>query len=221
MLIGKVFEAAKPYLEGRTIKEAVVGLSLITVQLDNDSIGMSYVLRENLPAGCSVFPYAQEIIGKPAEEIGEWVLSGQEDAKRGIGMAVLTAASSGQNLQDVESADLPFGIKVLSTDRVGMIGYIHPIAVDFKKKAKDVIVFDMGLSLRGSNTVQVYSMEDQPKLLPACDIVVLSGTTMINNTIDELLSMCTNAREIIMVGSSTPMFPEAFKATKVTVLAGA
>jgi len=84
-----------------------------------------------------------------------------------------------------------------------------------------VIIFDMGLALRGGDKGEVYSMQDQPKLLPACDIVILSGTTMINNTIDELLSKCSIAKEIIMVGSSVPMFPEAFKDTKVTVLAGA
>lgn len=221
MIINKVLEAAKPYLEGRTIKDAVIGLSLMAIQLDNGNVGVSYVLRESLPAGCSVFPYAQDIIGKPAQEVAEWVLNGQEDAQRGIGMAVITAASRSQNLHDVvESPDSSFGIHVLPTDTVGMIGYIQPIAREFEKKAMKVIIFDMGLSLRGKNKGEVLSMQDQSKLLPGCDIVILSGTTMVNNTIDELLSMCPKAREILMVGSSTPMFPEAFQDTKVKVLAG-
>lgn len=44
---------------------------------------------------------------------------------------------------------------------------------------------------------------------------------MINQTIDGLLEMCSKAREIVMVGSSTPMFPDGFKGTNITVLAGA
>lgn len=220
MLIEKVFEAAKPLLENRTIKDAVVGLSLIAIQLDNGSVGLSYMLRESLPAGCSVFPYAQNMIGKPAEEVAEWVISGLEEAQRGIGMAVISAASQSQNLIDVEDTELTFGISVLPTDTVGMIGYIHPIAREFEKKAKEVIIFDKGLSSRGGNKGDVYPTEDQPKLLPTCDIVILSGTTMINNSIDDLLLMCSNAREIVMVGSSTPMLPEAFRDTKVSVLAG-
>lgn len=220
MIIKKVLEAAKPYLEGRTIKDAVIGLSLIAIQLDNGNVGVSYVLRESLPAGCSIFPYAQDIIGKTAIEIAEWVLTGNEDVQRSIGMAVLNAASRSQILEDVDTPDSSFGIMVLATDTVGMIGYIPPIAAEFKRKAGKVIIFDMGLSLRGGDKGEVYSMQDQPKLLPTCDIVILSGTTVINNTIDELLTWCSSAREIIMVGSSTPMFPEAFKDTKVTVLAG-
>ena len=63
-------------------------------------------------------------------------------------------------------------------------------------------------------------MSDQAKLLPECNIVVLSGTTMINHTIKNLLDICSNARGIVMIGSSTPMFPEAFEDTNVRVLAG-
>ena len=49
MIIDKVLKTAEPYLEGRIIKDFVVGLALIGVELDNGSIGVSYTLRENLP----------------------------------------------------------------------------------------------------------------------------------------------------------------------------
>jgi uncharacterized protein (DUF4213/DUF364 family) len=220
MLISRVLDAAKPYLANRIIKDAVIGLSLIAVELDNGNLGVSYMLREKLPAGCSVFPYAQEMLGRPAYEIAEWVLSGREDAQRGIGMAVVTAASRSLNLHDVDDSTAPFGIKILPTDKVGMIGYIPPLVEQFRKGFADVLIFDEGQSLRGGYSSEIHAMEDQPRLLPGCDVVILSGTTMINNTIDEVLKLCQNAREIIMIGSSTPMFSEAFKGTKVTVLAG-
>ena len=67
----------------------------------------------------------------------------------------------------------------------------------------------------------VNPMDQQAILLPKCDIVILSGSTTINGTIDELLEMCSNAREIIMVGPSTPMYAEGWKGTGLTGLAGA
>lgn len=220
MVKDKVLEAAMPYLEGRTIRDAVVGLSLMGVELDNGSIGISYVLREQLPAGCSVFSYAQDLLGKSAIEIAAWLLNGRDDLQRGLGMAVITAASASQNLQDTGNSDLSFGVEVLPTDTVGMIGYIHPVATEFRMKAKEVIIFDKGLSEREPNSTEVALVQDQSKILPVCDIVILSGTTTINNTIDDLLPMCSKSREIIMVGASTPMFPDAFKDTKITILAG-
>lgn len=177
MIIDKVLKAAQPYLEERTIKDAVVGLSLIGIELDNGHVGLSYMLRENLPAGCSVFSFAQSIIGKNAAEIANLAKNGKDDAQRGVGMAMLTAASRAQNLVDVDSPDLTFDIKVLPTDTVGMIGFIPPVAAEFSKQAKDLIIFDMAVSKSGEKIKGVYEMEYQPRLLPTCDIVILSGTT--------------------------------------------
>lgn len=221
MIIDKILQAAKPYLEGRTIKDAVLGLSLIAIELDNGDIGSSYMLREDLPSGCSVFGFAQDIIGEDAFEVAKLAKEGRDDAQRGVGVAVLTAASYQQNLIDVENPSSTFGVEVLTTDTVGMIGYIPPIADKLWEKAKDVIIFDNGISKSGEEVKGVYEMIDQPRLLPKCDVVLITGTAIINGTIDELLKISSNAREIVMVGSSTPMYPDAFKDTKVTVLAGA
>ncbi len=95
------------------------------------------------------------------------------------------------------------------------------MARQFAQAAKKVIIFDKGITLSGGEaTMKIHPMEDQEKLLPECDVVIISGTTMINQTLEELLDWCQNAREIVLVGSSTPMYPEAFKDTGVTVLAG-
>lgn len=220
MIIDKVLEAAAPYLEGRTIKDLVIGLALIGVELDNENIGLSYTLTEHLPPGCSAFSFAQDIMGKDAIEIANLAKYGTDDAQRGVGIAVLTAASRSQDLIDVKTFESSFGVEVLPTDTVGMIGFIPPIADMFSEKAENLIVFDMAVSEFGEEVKNVYPMNDQSKLLPKCDIVMLTGTTVINQTIEDLLKMCSNAREIIMIGSSTPMFPEAFKDTKIKVLAG-
>ena len=137
-----------------------------------------------------------------------------------MGIATLTAASCQQNLVDIDNVSYTFGVDVLPTDTVGMVGYIEPIAEKLLERAK-LIVFDSGVSKSGRQIDIISKMEDQPKLLPSCDVVLITGTTIINGTIDELLNLCKNAREIVLVGSSTPMFPEAFKKTNVTVLAGA
>ena len=55
MLIDRVQTCAAPYLKGRRIVDLVVGVSLIAVQLDDGSIGVSYVLRESLPGGCLLY----------------------------------------------------------------------------------------------------------------------------------------------------------------------
>lgn len=43
---------------------------------------------------------------------------------------------------------------------------------------------------------------------------------MINHTTDEIIKMCTNAREIALVGFSVPFYPEAYKSSGITVISG-
>ena len=113
--------------------------------------------------------------------------------------------------------DTIFGIE--SGDTVGMVGYIPPVAKKLAQNAKRMIIFDHGAWLEGDPDVE--PTERQSLLLPECDIVVLTGTTTVNGTIDSLLAMCPKAREIVLVGTSTPMFPEGFRGSGVTRLAGA
>ena len=48
------------------------------------------------------------------------------------------------------------------------------------------------------------------RLLPECDVVILTGTSVINGTIDQLLSWCSGAREVSVTGPSTPMYPDSY-----------
>jgi len=221
MLIEKVFQAAEPLLKDRVITDAVLGLSLTAVELDGTDIGLSYVLRERLPSGCSIFGFAQHIIGQPAIEVARLVLEGSDDAQRGVGMAAITAATRALDLPDEPVTPTPFGLKVRPTDKVGMIGYIPGIAEPIARQNAQIYIFDKGLTVSGGDGAkQVMDVSRQSEILPQCDLMIISGTTLINSTLDHLLELCQNSREIVLVGASTPMFTEVFKGTGVTALAG-
>lgn len=219
MIMKTVLAAAEPYLSGKSVRDLVIGVSLIGCQLDNGDVGVSYVLRDGLPNGCSAFPYVQEVIGKSASEIAGWILTGHDNLQRAIAASVLSAASCGQDIPDDNKDGMPFGIQVKPEDTVGMVGMIGPVARQLSNMVKELIIFDEGISLRGGDSM-IHPMEEQPKLMPTCDVVIISGTTTINNSIDPLLDMCGKAREIIMVGPSTPMFPKGWHGSRVTRLAG-
>jgi len=220
MIMEKVLGAAQVHLEGKNVRDLVVGVSLIACELDSGDVGISYVLRDELPNGCSAFPYAQQVIGRPAAEIAGWSLSGGDDLQRGIASAVLSAASRGHDIPDEDKNGPPFGLDITRKDTVGMVGLIPPIAAQLKKLAGRLIVFDKGLSLHGGDDM-LSDGSHMPELLPECDAVVFSGTTTTNRSIDSLLAMCTGARDVVLVGPSTPMFPAGWTDTRVTRLAGA
>lgn len=219
MIMKTVLEKARPYLQGRTVRDAVIGLSLLAVELDNGFIGLSYILRKGLQGGCSVFPYGQQLIGQDAPGAAAWAVTGGDNVQRAIGTAVLAAASQGQTLSDSETADHPFGIELRSSDTVGMIGNIAPVAEMIRPRVKEIYLFDEGKEKCASGAPLI-PLEQQPRLLPGCDLVLLTGTTVINGSVDGLLKLCSGAREVVMIGASTPVFPAAFAGSAVTVLAG-
>lgn len=219
MIMERVLQAAGPCLAGKTVSRIIVGISMIGCQLSDGAVGISYTLRDGLPNGCSVFPLVQEVEGSPADEIAKWVVSREDDVLRGIGAAVLNAASHDLDIPDDDSPD-PFGLKIKKDDIVGMVGYIRPVAMQLRELAAEMRIFDQGLYRAGGDEA-ICPTEQEGQLLPQCDVVILSGTTTINQTLDGLLVMCPKAREIVLVGTSTPMFPQGFVGTGVTRLAGA
>jgi len=197
----------------------VVGISLIACQLSDGTVGVSYVLRHGLPPACSAFAYAKTAIGKPALEVAAWLMEKDDYVGRSIGSSVLSAASQALDIPDDNDPDRMFGIEFGSEDTVGMIGLIGPVAKALQSRVKELIVFDESVSAFGGN-VSIESMEKQPELLPRCNKMIITGSSTINGSVDSLLEMCTNAAEIAMVGSSTPMYPQGWADTKVTSLSG-
>ena len=146
------------------------------------------------------------------------IVTGADDLQRSVGASVLAAASHGFDIPD-DSDEALFGVTFNKEDTVGMVGFIAPVAKQLSGTVEKLIVFDKGRELYG-NDAMISPIDRQAELLPTCDVVLLSGTTTINGTIDSLLSMCNNAREVVMVGSSTPMYAEGFHHTCLTRLAG-
>jgi uncharacterized protein (DUF4213/DUF364 family) len=48
------------------------------------------------------------------------------------------------------------------------------------------------------------------ELLPRADFVAITGTTVINRTVDKLLGLCTPEATVMVLGPSTPLSPILF-----------
>jgi uncharacterized protein len=55
-----------------------------------------------------------------------------------------------------------------------------------------------------------YPEEDASRYLPQSDVIAISSTTLINNTLDDLLLLCPKASFVMLIGPTTPMTPVMF-----------
>lgn len=215
-----IFELAKPHLEGLTVVDGVIGISFVGIKLSNGRTHFTYLMRECLPSGDLIFPYGQAMIGSSAEKIAFGAVCGAEDLERGLGMAVLCAAAPLYNMSPETKLD-DFYTQVMEGETVGLIGYMPPAIKQLDGRAR-IICFDRAIDLQGTvEGAVVYPVERQAELLPTCDRVIISGTTCINHTLDQLLAWCQNAKDILISGFSLPFFPDAFIDTPVGALSSA
>ncbi|MFA5523227.1 MAG: DUF364 domain-containing protein [Tissierellales bacterium] len=221
MLIEKVYAAAQNDLEGLYIKDLIVGISFVGVQLSNDNVAFIYLMREKLPSGCSIFSYCEEMIGMKAIDCAKWAITGAEDLQRSLGCAVINAANNYiRTTSSTKNMDTLYE-KISSEDTVGVIGHMPPLVKTLASRVKRYISFDRAIEIQGSvEGASVYPVSMQSELLPQCDVVIITGTTMINLTTDEIVKMCTNAREIALIGFSVPFYPLAYKDSGITAISG-
>ena len=95
--------------------------------------------------------------------------------------------------------------EVKATDTVALIGYIEPFINVLQGKARCLYIFERKPRFFNDQILPDTACEE---LLPKADIVIITGSTIANKTIDRVLELSKNAREIGVVGPSAGMIPD-------------
>lgn len=214
MLVNELVEYSLSKASERKIIDVRAGLSYTCVLLDDNSCGLAYTFRNELGCFCGIFDEAGSLIGRRCSELIPWAKS-ENRLMAAIGLAainaVLNSSKANWNIGNVTTA-----IEVGPSDTFGMVGEFWPILKEIKNRTERVFVFEQDITKDSG----LYSEDEIPQYLPKCDVVIITATSIINHTIDGVLSNCKSAREICLVGPSTPLCPEVFKKYNVTLLAG-
>jgi uncharacterized protein len=213
MLVDEIVEHGLKVANDHTATDIRIGLGYTAVRLEYGSCGLAYTLHEREYESCCVMPDAGRLAGRKAAELIPWMKSPDVTACA-VGLATLNAiihppaAAVESDILDL----LPVG----SEDTVGMIGYFGPLAEPIKKRVRALHIFER----RAQPEYEILPESATLDLLPKCQVVILSATTLLNHTIDGLLELSKTAREIAILGPSTPFLPEIFHRRGVTMLSG-
>jgi uncharacterized protein len=214
MIIDELIEHALSRVAQRKVKDIRAGLGYTCVMLDDASCGLAYTFRNELGECCGILDDAGSIIGKDGAEIIPWAKS-ENRLEAAIGLAAINAVFN--DLKAVwATGNVTSAMDVGPNDTFGMVGEFRPILSEIKDKVNNIYVFEQDVP----EDSKLFSSDTIPLHLPKCDVVVITATTIINHTIDEVLSHCGSARKVCLIGPSTPLCPQVFGKHNVTLLAG-
>jgi uncharacterized protein (DUF4213/DUF364 family) len=191
-----------------------IGLGYTGVQLEDGRAGVAYTLGRDSFSGCSAFRGNSPLTGRLALELLEF-LGSANPVESSLGLATANALANASPTGSIPG-DILQQLEILPTDHVGMIGYFGPLVAQLENRVAKLDIFEE--KRERSNNLRPAAEETEK--LPACQVAIITSTTIINNTIDDLLDAAKSCREVCLVGPSTPLLPDAFQGTSVTCLSG-
>lgn len=213
MLVGDIIDSLQDRAKEHEIVDIRVGLCLTAVKLDSGRCGLASTLVREL---AHPLPHLkpQMLYGKSIKCLE--LSTSDNFLMAAIGMATVNALSEVDSDLLFEGNALQF-FDVTSGDTVCMVGSFLPLIPELRKLSKELYVFERYPidGLRGYRPDWA-----EPLLLPKCEVIVISGTSFTNKTIDRLLPLCANARTVAIIGPTTPMIPEVLKDHGITLLSG-
>lgn len=170
--------------------------------IGGSSCGLSYTPREHIECGCEAFTESGTLLGRELHELLGW-LSGGSFLASSVGLAAANAVLKPSKVcmegDLLDSLDLRPGEKVMT------VGRFKPMEAAIASRGARLGFVEWG---------------DSAEPLRRCDVALITATTIINKTLEDLLDEVERAREVVILGPSTPYAPRIFQDTPVTMLAG-
>lgn len=106
---------------------------------------------------------------------------------------------------------------VKTSDVVALVGFASRWILDLSQKAKEVYVtelidpevFSVTDFCPEESNVQLFHADMNEEVLNKADVVYITGETIVNGTIEELLEFSRNARAKIIFGPTSSFYPKA------------
>jgi uncharacterized protein len=220
------------YLDEPLVSDVRVGVFYTAVELSTGDVGVAFTPRDLSDTVCcpktaAGAPPAGRLIGVKAWETAQYALS-PSVLRRALGIATLNALSTAAiNRHGFPEGVLREGLDALdaaavaSDDKVVMVGAFIPFIKKLKGRVANLKVIDKHRdALKPEEQDLWIAPQRAAEVLKDASVVILSGSTLVEGGIEELLSFSQAARVRVMAGPTTPMWPRPFFAAGLGVLGG-
>jgi len=211
----RLFEYLSEHVTGKKVEEVRIGLGYVGVALDKKCTGLAAILRQDLEFHCGILAKAGTLPGTPALDLLDYLVSGRNPLERALGLATANAVLSTEAPR--EENDALALMNLSSNDHVVMIGLFRPLVPRIEQTGAKLTVLE-----KQKNKVipHIISYRSRGGILSSCSVAIITATSILNSTIENILNELGNPRWVSVLGPSTPLCREIFAETPVTHLGG-
>ena len=218
-------------LDGLTVERAVVGLFFTGVKLSNGMAGACATPIKTIPeavccpTSAMAMPFPGKLRGRPALELAKEALS-DHGIRRAVGIAAMNAlAEACWRRRPHPETELRLGIDAFDAtamhpgDNVVVVGAFVPFLRELKRRRQPFLVLEQDPATLKPEELPFFRPAHQAKeFVPEADVLLITGTTLINDTLEELLQLAKPTARVTMVGPTVSLLPDAVLRRGVDIL---
>ena len=206
-----------------TVERAVVGLFFTAVKLSSGIAGACATpietVRETFSCpgvttaapspggmrGCAAFDLAREAFGP-------------NGPRRALGIAAINGlADTCWHRRPHPGAELRSGVDAFDAtvihpvDKVVVVGAFVPFLRELKRRRQPFLVLEQNPATLKADEMPFFRPADEAdRVIPEADVVLITGTTLVNGTLEDLLALAKPGARVTVVGPTVGLLPDAF-----------
>jgi uncharacterized protein (DUF4213/DUF364 family) len=218
-------------LDEITVERVVVGLFFTGVKLSNGTTGASATPIKSIPeavccpSSAMAMPFPGKLAGRRAADLAREALSGH-GIRRAVGIAAVNAlADCCWQRRPHPDVELQHGVDAFDAtdirhgDNVVVVGAFVPFLKELKRRGQAFLILEQDPATLKADELPFFRPAEQAaEILPNADVVLITGSTLVNNTLEHLLALSRPEARVTVVGPTVGMLPDAFLAHGADIL---
>jgi uncharacterized protein (DUF4213/DUF364 family) len=210
-------------LDGITVERAVIGLFFTGVKLSTGHAGACATPIKTIPeavccpSSAMAMPFPGKMKGRPAREIIKEAFS-DHGIRRGVGIAAINALAElcwerrpNPEVELLRGTDAFDANDFRPDDQTVVVGAFVPFLRELKRRKQPFLVLEKDPdTLKAEEMPFFRPAETAREVVPQADVLLVTGTTLLNDTLEDLLSWAKPEARVTVVGPTVGLLPDAF-----------
>ena len=191
------------------------------VELEDGAAGLYYAWLGESQQGMGRRYSEEQLAGRHPLELARY-LEADDDAGRSLGMAAINAISQSvfrrAGFTPPPAGDSMGSLALTGDDHLGMVGYFPSLVSRLREARIRTTVIERKTRFSGDNDLIRVSLDIDD--LRECNKVLCTASTLLNDSIDQVLERTVNAGTVVVVGPTAGFLPDPLFRRGVSAVGG-